>query len=227
MAGASCRLLIVDDHKMVRQGLRALLGDCSDFVVVGEAEDGAEALTRARQLRPDVILMDLRMPGVDGLQATANIRRELPEVKIVVLTVHGDDSELVFRALKAGAVGYVPKIGDIEEVMRAIRAVVQGQAFVAPPSLTSLVKLIVKTSETPPTNGKEQASEQLSAREREILELVAQGHSNREIAERLYVSESTVRSHLHNILSKLQLQNRVQAAAYVLRTQRTAGDKAG
>jgi DNA-binding NarL/FixJ family response regulator len=211
------RILIVDDHSVVRQGLRVLLGDCSDMIVVGEASDGDIALEKARKLRPDVILMDIRMPHCDGLEATANIRKHVPDAKIIVLTVEGDRADLVYQSIRAGAVGFITKINDVEEVIRAIRLVALGEAFVASPSLTNLVSFIVSGPEaTRPTENASPA-ESLTAREREVLDLVAQGDSNRTIAEKLSVSESTIRSHLHHILDKLRLTNRVQAAAFALK----------
>jgi DNA-binding NarL/FixJ family response regulator len=218
------RILIVDDHNVVRQGLRVLLGDCTDMVVVGEASDGNIALEKARNLRPDVILMDIRMPVCDGLEATANIRKHVPEAKIIVLTVEGDRADLVYQSIRAGAVGYIPKISDVEEVIRAIRLVARGEAFVASPSLTSLVSFIVSGPDQSRPPEKTVPADTLTLREREVLDLVAQGDSNRTIAEKLSVSESTIRSHLHHILDKLRLTNRVQAAAFALRTARPESD---
>jgi len=221
MAATPSRILLVDDHKLVRQGLRVLLSDCADLEVIGDASDGREAVEKARTLQPDVILMDIHMPGGDGLSAIPLIREVAPSAKVVVLTIHGDDPNLVYQAISAGAVGYVPKNSDIEEVIRAVRQVLHGQAAVMASSLTSLLNFMVHGSGGQPTQQPERL-QRLSGREMEVLRLVAQGASNREIATKLYLSESTVRSHLHNILEKLQLDNRVQAAAYALRMGITA-----
>jgi DNA-binding NarL/FixJ family response regulator len=214
----ACRVLIADDHALFRQGLCILLRTFPDLVVVGEATDGAEAISLARELRPDIVLMDINMPGCDGLEATAAIRREAPDVKVIVLTVNTDDPELVYQSIKAGAVGYLPKIKDIEELVNTIRRVAAGEAAIASHSLTQLVSFI---GDSPEGVGelRPSAIDSLSPREREVLDLVAEGRSNREIAAQLCVSESTIHSHLHNILDKLGLHNRVQAVNLVLTTR--------
>jgi len=219
----SCRLLIVDDQMVFRQGLRALLEICPDVTVLGDAADGLEALQKAREFRPDIILMDVKMPRCDGLQATSLIKQELPEVKVIILTVHGNEPELVYQAIKAGAVGYVSKTSGIDDILRAIRSVTRGEAVVASPALTSLVAFIGHSSDNP--SSQPWPADALSPREQEVLDLVAQGLSNRQIAHKLCISESTVHSHLHNILDKLHLANRVQAAAYALTLKQAQHDQ--
>ena len=221
MTTDACRILIVDDHIMFRQGLRALLEGFPGLVVVGEAADGLEALEKARHLRPDVVLMDIQMPVCDGLQATLNIRREMPQSKVIVLTVHGDDPDLIYQAIRAGAIGYVPKLSDIDDLVRTIRLVRDGQASIVSPALTSLVTFIGNAADS--RRDALSLLETLSSREREVLDLVAEGNRNRQIAARLCISESTVRSHLRNILDKLHLANRVQAATLALAAKQRQG----
>ena len=219
----SCGLLIVDDQTVFRQGLRALLELCPDVTVLGDAADGLEALQKAREFHPDVILMDVKMPRYDGLQATSLIKQELPEVKVIILTVHGNEPELVYQAIKAGAIGYVSKTSGIDDILKAIRSVTHGEAVVASPALTSLVAFIGHSSDN--LSAQPWPADALSSREQEVLDLVAEGLSNREIAHSLCISESTVHSHLHNILDKLHLANRVQAAAYALTIKQAHRDQ--
>jgi len=213
------RVLIADDHALFRQGIHALLRDNLDLHVVGEAANDVELLEKSRQLHPDVVLIDAELPATDGLQATRQIRDELPETKVIVLSIKDDCPELVYSAIKAGALGFVTKTSEIGELIGAIRAVASGQASIATGSLTSLVT-VLGSSELVERGMGESLEEKLTEREEEVLDLVTQGHSNREIASLLCISESTVRSHLHNILDKLHLSNRVQAATYALTSKR-------
>ena len=206
----SIRILIADDHAIVRKGIRALLATEADIEVVGEAADGKEAVEKAERLRPDVVLMDLVMPGMDGIEATRRITTRQPEIRILVLTSFAED-EKVFPALKAGALGYLLKDAGPEELVRAIRQVYRGESSLHPAIARKVLQELSRPSEQPPT------PEPLTERELEVLRLIAKGKSNREIAEELVISEATVRTHVSNILGKLQLASRTQAALYALR----------
>jgi NarL family two-component system response regulator LiaR len=207
---ATIRVLIVDDHAVVREGLRALIGYQPGMEVVGEASDGVQAVLRARSLQPDVILMDLVMPRMGGLEAIAEITKENPQARILVLTSFAED-EKVFPSIKAGALGYLLKDSPPQELIQAIREVHRGESSLHPTIARMLVREISQPSGLPP------AEEPLTAREMEVLDLVAQGLSNQEIADNLVISERTVRNYVSTILKKLHLANRVQAALYALR----------
>jgi len=204
------RVLIVDDHAIVREGQRALIDTEPGMVVVGEAKDGAEAIELAGTLLPDVILMDLHMPRKDGFEAIGEIKTENPEARILVLTSFTED-ERVFAAIKAGAQGYLLKDSSPDEILAAIRQVHQGETSMHPSIAEKLMREIQRSSNLKPT------VDPLTEREVEILKLLAQGMPNQEIAEQLVISERTVRTHVTNILSKLHLANRTQAALYALR----------
>ena len=204
------RVLIVDDHPVVRRGLRTLLGSEPGFEPIGEAIDGAEAVNLARSLQPDVILLDMVMPRKNGLEAIIEIKRENPEARILVLTSFAED-EKVFPAIKAGALGYLLKDSSPEELLEAIRNVYQGQSSLHPTIARKLINELKRPSELTP------AQTILTDREVEVLKLVAQGFTNQEIADRLTLSEWTVRTHMRNILDKLHLANRTQAALYALK----------
>ena len=204
------RVLVADDHAIVRKGIRALLATEADIEVVGEAADGKEAVEKAERLHPDVILMDLVMPGMDGIEATRRITTRQPETRILVLTSFAED-EKVFPALKAGALGYLLKDAGPEELVRAIRQVYCGESSLHPAIARKVLQELSRPPERPPT------PEPLTERELEVLRLIAKGKSNREIAEELVISEATVRTHVSNILGKLQLASRTQAALYALR----------
>jgi NarL family two-component system response regulator LiaR len=204
------RVIVVDDHSIVRKGIRALLATEQGIEVVGEASDGQEAINQARQLRPDVVLMDLVMPKVDGIEATRQISASLPGTRILVLTSFAADDK-VFPAIKAGALGYLLKDSSPEELVQAIHQVARGE-----PSLEPSIARKVLHELSHPTRS-ELTTEPLSERELIVLRLIAQGRSNREIGEELFISEATVRTHVSNILSKLHLASRTQAALYALK----------
>lgn len=204
------RVLLVDDQALFREGLRTLLSIWPDLEVVGEAGDGAEAVETAVALRPDVVLMDLRMPVLDGVAATRRLRQELPDCKIIVLTTF-DDDEHVFDGLRAGAVGYLLKDVPSEKLVEAIRAAADGTSFLQP---SIAAKVLAEFTRLTPTTAPaaQPLVEPLSERELEILALLAAGGSNREIANQLYIAEGTVKNHVTNILGKLGVRDRTQAA---------------
>ena len=204
------RIFIADDHAIVREGLRALLATEPDLELVGEANDGAQAVSKARTLKPDVILLDMVMPRMDGLEAIVEIKKNWSEAKIIMLTSFSDD-EKVFSAIRSGALGYLLKESSPQDLLQAIHSVARGEGFLSPTIASKVMREINQPPKLPPTK------DPLTAREVEILQLVAQGLTNDEIAEKLVLSERTVRTHVSNILAKLQLANRTQAALYALK----------
>lgn len=204
------KVLIADDHEVVREGLRAFIAIQSEIEVVGEARDGEEAVVMALQLQPDVILLDLVMPRVDGIEAIRRIKKEKPDVRILILTSFTED-EKVFPAIKAGALGYLLKDSTPQQLLQAIHNVYNGESSLHPAIANKLIRELGRPSDLP------LSKEPLTEREVEILEQVAQGLSNVEISEKMNLSEWTVRRHISNILSKLHLANRTQAALYALR----------
>jgi len=204
------RVLIVDDHTIVRKGIRALLTEIAGIEVVGEAADGQGAVVQANSLRPDVILMDLAMPQMDGIEATRQIKTSQPESRILVMTSFATDDK-VLPAIKAGALGYLLKESAPEDLVQAIHQIHRGEPSLHPTIARKILQEITDPSDRPPT------PDPLTKREAEVLLLVAQGLSNQDIARKLHISDPTVRSHVSNIMSKLHLATRIQAALYALR----------
>lgn len=209
------KILLVDDHHLVRKGIKALLVDHEDLEVVGEAADGQEAIELNRKLHPDVILMDVRMPVCDGIEATRLIREEFPEAKILMLTVSEDDHHL-FEAIRQGAQGYLLKNVEPAELAAAVRGMARGEAPISPSLARKIINGFAKSASGRTSDL--QLAEELTVREREVLRMVAKGSTNREIAGKLFISENTVKNHLRNIMDKLHCKNRAQAVAFGLRT---------
>jgi two-component system nitrate/nitrite response regulator NarL len=211
---APIRVLLVDDHTLFRNGLKSLLQRHKEFEVVGEAGDGLEGVKRARQLQPDVVLLDLHMPGITGREAVAILAEEAPATRVLMLTV-SEDAEDLIACLRAGARGYLLKNIETEFLLDAIRRVMHGEAVITPRMTSKLVEgFRGMQPDAVPAPGAEKAK--LSPREREILALLADGESNKEIARALDVTESTVKIHVQSILKKLNLGGRVQAAVYAV-----------
>ena len=210
------RILIVDDHSVVRQGLRMFLGLDPELEVIGEAQDGAEALKKVRELMPDVVLMDLLMPVMDGITAIGHIRRETQDVEVIALTSVLEDASVV-GAVRAGAIGYLLKDTQADELCRAIKAAAAGQVQLSPKAAARLMRE-VRAPESP---------EALTERETDVLRLLAQGQSNKEIAHGLNIGEKTVKTHVSNVLGKLGVQSRTQAALYAVRIGLVSAEQLG
>ena len=200
------RILLADDHPVFRHGLRTLLGETGDLEVVGEATTGEDAVRLAESMQPDIVLMDLRMPGTGGIDATRHIMHTLAHVKVLVVTMFEDDAS-VFTAMRAGARGYVLKDSEKEDLLRAIRAVGRGEAIFSPGVASRIIDFFAATRPSAP----KEAFPMLSERERELLHLLAQGHSNASIASHLSLSHKTVANYVSNILNKLQVADRAEA----------------
>ncbi len=202
------KVLIVDDHTIIREGIRVLLGSHEDIEVVGEACDGQEAIDKARELSPDIIIMDISMPGIDGLEATRRIAKNNPQSKILILTQH-DNREYLLSAVKAGVVGYMPKRALASELVSAIRTIYRGGSFLYPSATAALIEDYLHQA-------KEEPYDQLTAREREVLKLVAEGRTTREIAARLFITPKTVVGHRMKIMSKLNIHNRTDLIKFAM-----------
>ena len=203
------KILVVDDHAILRDGIRALIGLHDDVEIIGEASEGKEAVEKALELEPDVVVMDIAIPGMDGLEATRRIKKKSSKVQILVLTQH-DNKEYVLSSIKAGAAGYVPKRAMGSELVSAIRAVYRGESFLYPSAAAALIDDYRQQAEVEPYD-------RLTSREREILTLIADGHSSRQIAEMLYISLKTVQGHRTKIMEKLDIHNRAELVKYALR----------
>jgi two-component system, NarL family, response regulator LiaR len=210
------RVLITDDHKVVRRGLRGFLELDPELEVVGEASNGEEAVDMVRRLEPDVVLMDLLMPVMDGIEATREIRKEMPDTEVVALTSVLEYAS-VTRAIKAGAIGYLLKNTEADELCKAIRAGAAGKVQLAPEAAARLISE-VRAPASP---------EALTERETEVLKLIARGKANKEIADELFIDETTVKSHVHSILSKLNVRSRTQAVLYAVRLGLVAPEELG
>jgi len=205
------RILLVDDQALFREGLRTLLSVWDDIEVIAEAGNGAEAIELARQQRPDVVLMDLRMPVLDGVAATRRLREIQPASRVIILTTF-DDDEHIFDGLRAGAVGYLLKDVSSEKLVEAIRAAARGDSFLQPSVTARVLAEFARLNQATGSQASQPLAEPLSERELEILGLLAGGASNREIANQLYIAEGTVKNHVSNILGKLGVRDRTQAA---------------
>lgn len=206
-------LLIADDHSMVRQGLKQILELEKDIVVTAQASNGNEAVRLAKEHKPDIILMDINMPGINGLQAIKEIKQEKLPSKVIVLTIH-EDREYLFKTLQMGAEGYVLKDAEPAVLIEAIRNVYNGQSYIQP----NMTKELVKEFNRVTLHEKEKSDENnLTSREIEVLELIAEGMINKEIAKKLYISEKTVKNHVSNIFKKLDVSDRTQAAIYAFK----------
>ncbi|MCL4371159.1 MAG: response regulator transcription factor [Chloroflexi bacterium] len=209
------RILLVDDHAVLRAGLRLLIDRQPDMIVIGEADTGEAARQVAHYLQPDVVLMDISMPGMDGLEAMRLIKRDLPGVKMLVLTMH-EDEDYLRQALSSGAAGYVPKSAADTEVISALRAVARGGVYIHPSHAKMLIEGMLPTLESPGGGRQYPHHATLSDREREVLRLVALGHTNNQIAEQMFISVKTVESYRARVMEKLGLRNRAALVRYAL-----------
>lgn len=205
---AKIKILLVDDHAIMRDGIRAMLSLDNDIDIVGEAADGKEAMEKVEELAPDVVIMDIAMPGMDGLEATRRIRKRNGKIKVLVLTQH-DNREYILTAIKAGISGYVPKRALGSELVSAIHAVYRGESFLYPSAAAALIEDYLRQAD-------EEPYDRLTDREREILKLIAEGHSSREIAGMLFISLKTVLGHRTKIMQKLDIHNRTELIKYAM-----------
>lgn len=217
---SNIKVLLVDDHTMVRKGLRAILDAEADIEVIGEAKDGREGVKEAKRLLPDTVVMDVTMPGLNGLDATRQLTKQFPEIHVVILSMHTDE-DYVLEVLRAGALGYIVKQAAPAELISAIRAVQRGEAFLSPPVSRKLVGQYVRQAEAAED---QEPHDGLTGREREVLQLVAEGHSNKEIAKLLHISVKTVETHRAHLMAKLDLHNVTELTKYAI-DKRLVGGK--
>jgi DNA-binding NarL/FixJ family response regulator len=210
---STAKVLLVEDHIVVRQGIKALLSDDPDLEIVGEADNGREALNMVSDLQPNIVLMDISMPGLNGIEATRQLRQIYPEIKVVILSMHANE-EYVFQVLQAGASGYVLKQSDSSEVLTAIRAALSGGSFLSPPISRTVIEDYVHRAEV---RGQGEDLDILTSREREVLQLLAEGLPNREIAKQLNISVKTVETHRSNMMNKLDVKNKTELIKYAFR----------
>jgi DNA-binding NarL/FixJ family response regulator len=204
------KVMLVDDHAIMRDGIRALLSLHNDIVIVGEASEGQEAIYKARELAPDVIVMDIAMPGMDGLEATRRIAKQSPKTKVLILSQH-DEKEYILSAIKAGCAGYMPKRALSSELVSAIRAVHKGDSFLYPSAATALISEYRTHAQT------SDSYDQLTPREREILKFIAEGQTSKEISSALFISLKTVMGHRTKLMEKLGIHNRTELIKYAMR----------
>lgn len=217
------KVMLVDDHVVVREGLKSLLANEKDISVVGEAASGEEALEVAARVQPEVVVMDLRLKGMQGVEATSALVQSFPGIKVVVLSMY-DEEEMVMRALKAGAIGFTLKRASVEELVRAIRAAAQGEAYLDPAITKRVVERLQKAGSKGQSSSGVDSPEQLTPREVEVLQLVAQGLTNAEIARRLYISVKTVQAHRASLMRKLGAHDRVDLVKYAIKAGLLDGD---
>ena len=213
--GRAITVLVADDQELFRRGMQTVLATEAGFDVVGEARDGAEAVARVADLAPDVVLMDVHMPEMDGIEAARRIREMAPSTRVIMLTVSDEEDDL-YGAVRAGANGYLLKDSSLDDVADAVRAVARGESLISPSMASKLLSEFTNLAGETTTDA---AEPKLSDREREVLKLVAQGLTNREAASALHLSENTVKNHVANILDKLHLRSRLEAAMYAMRTK--------
>jgi DNA-binding NarL/FixJ family response regulator len=207
------RVLLAEDHTIVRKGLRSLLDDEAGIEVIGEAQDGREAVEKVQQLLPDVVLMDITMPALSGLEATRQIKKRFPEVQVLILTMHATE-EYIFQILRAGASGYVVKQAAPNELISAIQAVYRGESFLSPSISKKIIEEYIRQAEA---MAERDSYDQLTTREREVLQLIAEGHSTREIAELLHISTKTVETHRAHLMDKLDTYSTAELTQYAIR----------